>query len=92
MWLPKVLSSHAWVAEVTTEAVIIQSLSAHPYTFYFTYFLQSLGLNKTWKEMSYLMPFPKLHYNNIHWRKQFAYQAMKTASQLEIQMFSLIEF
>lgn len=42
--------------------------------------------------MSYLMPVPELHYDNMHRRKQFAYQAMKTASQLEIQMFSLIEF
>ena len=55
-------------------------------------FLKSLGLKKTWKQMSYLMPFPELHYNNIHRRKQFAYQAMKTASQLEIQIFFLIEF
>ena len=30
--------------------------------------------------------------NNMHRRKQFAYQAMKTAFQLEIQMFSLIDF
>lgn len=48
------------VIEVSIGAVVIQYLSPHIYPFYFMYFLKSLELNKTWKEMSYLMSSPEL--------------------------------